>query len=207
MQSLLPADSSGGLWRKSSNPTPPFVEPNLNWLTAHCDNFRSGDSYLAGRGNNEVLIPIERMSISLNTSKVIEIRSAIVGDPLIVTPDTTVSEAIAKMSELRTRCYPANDTQRRHLEELHAEIRTSCVLVVEADRVVGILTERDVMRLCAHEYCFENVAMSEVMLQPVVTLAESGLTSLFLAIDLLNQQHICHLPIIDEGGCLLGFFA
>ena len=62
------------------------------------------------------------MSTSLNTSTAIEIRSAIVGDPLVVTPDTTVSEAIAKMSELRTRCYAANDAQS-HSAELHAEIR------------------------------------------------------------------------------------
>jgi PAS domain S-box-containing protein len=158
------------------------------------------------RANGEqwsIVFSGQSMLTSLNIGTIVETRSAIVGDPLVVAPDTTVGEAIAKMSELRARCHAAND-DRSHFEELHTEIRSSCVLVLEADRVVGILTERDVVRLCAREYCFENVTISEVMLQPVITLAESGLTDIFLAVSLLQQHRIRHLPIVDEGGGLVG---
>lgn len=46
--------------------------------------------------------------------------------------------------------------------------------------------------------------MSEVMAHPLVTLHESALTDLFLAVNLIQQFRIRHLPILDEQDCLVG---
>ena len=132
-----------------------------------------------------------------------ELKSAIVRDPLIVQPDTTVMEAIAQMSGLRTRCETAK-TADGQLEQLHLEARSSCVLVVVEGRLLGILTERDVVRLSAEQRSLEHLAIREVMTCAVVTLHEANFTDLFFAINLLQQYHIRHLPILDEQDHLVG---
>ncbi len=42
------------------------------------------------------------------------------------------------------------------------------------------------------------------MAHPLVTLHESALTDLFLAVNLIQQFRIRHLPILDEQDCLVG---
>ena len=133
----------------------------------------------------------------------IELRTAIVREPLVVSPDTTVMDAIAQMSGVRSLCNTPR-TADGQLDDLHLEARSSCVLVVENEQLVGVLTERDVVRLSAQQRSLENVAMREVMAHPVVTLRESAFTDLFLAINLLRQHHIRHLPILDELDRLVG---
>ncbi len=132
-----------------------------------------------------------------------ELKSAIVRDPLIVKPDTTVMAAIAQMSGLRTRCETAK-TVDGQLEQLHLEARSSCVLVVVEGRLLGILTERDVVRLSAEQRSLEHLAIREVVTCAVVTLHEANFTDLFFAINLLQQYHIRHLPILDEQDHLVG---
>ena len=133
----------------------------------------------------------------------IELRTAIVREPLVVSPDMTVIDAIAQMSGVRSRCNTTRtgDSQR---DDLHLEARSSCVLVVENGQLVGILTERDVVRLIARQRCLENLVLREVMTHPVVTLGESAFSDLFLAINLLQQHNIRHLPILDEFDRLVG---
>ncbi len=132
-----------------------------------------------------------------------ELHSAIIRDPLIVTPETTVMGAIAQMSGMRVICNTTKVTDGQ-LEELHLEARSSCVLVVESGQLVGILTERDVVRLSAQQRHLETLAIKEVMAFPVVTLYESEFTDLFAAINLLQQYHIRHIPVLNEQDQVVG---
>ncbi|UNU21583.1 PAS domain S-box protein [Microcoleus vaginatus PCC 9802] len=133
----------------------------------------------------------------------IELRTAIVREPLVVSPDTTVMDAIAQMSGVRSLCNTTR-TADGQLDDLHLEARSSCVLVVENEQLVGVLTERDVVRLSAQQRSLENLVLREVMAHPVVTLRESAFTDLFFAINLLQQHHIRHLPILDDLDRLVG---
>ena len=133
----------------------------------------------------------------------IQLTTAIVREPLVVSPDTTVMDAIAQMSGVRSLCNTAR-TADAQLDDLHLEARSSCVFVVENEELVGVLTERDVVRLSAQQRSLENVALREVMAHPVVTLRESAFTDLFFAINLLQQHHIRHLPILDDLDRLVG---
>ncbi|QLE41327.1 GAF domain-containing protein [Nostoc sp. C052] len=132
-----------------------------------------------------------------------ELQSAIVRHPLIVKPDTTVMDAIAQMSGVRTLCETTK-TVNGQLDELYLEARSSCILVVEEGKLLGILTERDVVRLSAQECYFENLAIREVMTYPVVTMHESDFTDLFFTVNLLQQQRIRHLPILDDRERVVG---
>ena len=133
----------------------------------------------------------------------LELRSAFVKKPLVVSPDTKVIDAIIQMSSLRARCRNTQNVDRQHTD-LHQETRSSCVLVVENEQVVGILTERDLVRFLAEQQPLECLVIEEVMAHPVITLRESAFTDLFFAINLLQQYHIRHLPILDDQDCLVG---
>ena len=133
----------------------------------------------------------------------VELKSAIVRDPLTVSPDTAVMDAIAQMSSARTRCHMARTTEGQ-LDNLHLEARSSCVVVMENEKLAGILTERDVVRLSAKQQPLDRLKIREVMAHPVLTLRESDFTDLFFAINLLQQQRIRHLPILDDRDRLVG---
>ncbi len=82
-----------------------------------------------------------------------------------------------------------------------AERRVSCLLVLEAGKPVGILTERDVVRL-THEGYAETTRIRAVMGTPLVT-ASGDLD--FRSGHLLLMQHgIRHLVVVDAEGGLLG---
>ncbi len=131
-----------------------------------------------------------------------ELTSAIVRDPLIVAPDTTVIDGIAEMSGIRTVCWASKAADSQ--DELYTEARSSCVLIVEGKQILGILTERDIVRLSAQKRALDNLPIREVMTHPIITLRESAFTDLFFAVNLLQQHHIRHLPLINEEDEIVG---
>jgi signal transduction histidine kinase/CBS domain-containing protein len=132
-----------------------------------------------------------------------ELSSAIVRNPLVVSPETTVIEAIAQMSGIRTICQTANSAHNS-LDDINIEERSSCVVVLKDHQLVGILTERDVVRLITQNQTLENLLIHDVMTSSVITMHESEFTDLFFAVNLLQQHHIRHLPILDEHDRLVG---
>ncbi|MEH2364267.1 GAF domain-containing protein [Nostoc sp.] len=132
-----------------------------------------------------------------------ELKFAIARDPLIVKPDTTVMDAIAQMISVWGK-YNTTKTADGQLDQLYLEAQSNCVLVVEDGRLLGIFTGWDVVRLSAQQRSLENLAISGVMVHPVITLHESAFSDLFFAINLLQQHHIHYLPILDEGDRLAG---
>ncbi|MCX5964900.1 MAG: GAF domain-containing protein [Cyanobacteria bacterium] len=132
-----------------------------------------------------------------------ELKSAIVRNPLMVAADTSVTEAIAQMSGVRGVCSVGQTTGNQQ-DKLQIEARSSCVLVVENNQLVGIFTERDVVRLSTQKRDLANLAIGDVMNHPVVTLRESQFTDLFFAINLLQHHHIRHLPVVDDQNQLVG---
>ncbi|WP_201323780.1 CBS domain-containing protein, partial [Pseudanabaena sp. lw0831] len=91
-----------------------------------------------------------------------------------------------------------------HQQQFQQEARSSCVLVLEDEKLIGVVTERDVVRLSAQQQDLNRLLVREVMAHPVVTLRESDFTDLFLAVNLLQQYHIRHLPLLNEQDLLVG---
>ncbi len=69
--------------------------------------------------------------------------------PLTVMPDTPLSDVITMMSQTRASCLLTNFMPTNENENLMGEARASCVLVIENSQVLGIFTERDLVRLIA----------------------------------------------------------
>ncbi|MCY7368311.1 MAG: response regulator [Chamaesiphon sp.] len=129
-----------------------------------------------------------------------QLESAIVRNPLVVSLATTVLEAVALMNA--TNSLENIDSTSRFTTGTATP--TSCVLIVENDRLVGILTDRDVVRMITNPQLDADLPIAEVMNYPVISLSEDSFTDLAVAIDLLCQHHIRHLPLLDQHDRLIG---
>lgn len=86
------------------------------------------------------------------------------------------------------------------------QARGGACLVVDGEDLIGIFTERDVMRRVVDERRDpETTAVSEVMSSGLRTVAPE--TDTARALELMVSKHIRHLPIIGESGDLLGLLA
>ncbi len=75
------------------------------------------------------------------------------------------------------------------------------VAVCEGSRLVGILTERDVLGLAARGADLDAVQVREAMTENVVTISADA--DILAAARLMGERHIRHLPVV-EGENLLG---
>jgi PAS domain S-box-containing protein len=130
-------------------------------------------------------------------TKLNELRLAIVSNPLVVNPNERVIDAIAQMIVVQDKGNRLN-----YLEQLHLKTRSSCVLVVEDGQAIGILTERDVVRLTIERQPLDRLLMHEVMRQPIVTV--SAEESLNTVQQLMEQRDIHRLVVIGEQNELVG---
>ncbi|NEO28404.1 MAG: CBS domain-containing protein [Kamptonema sp. SIO4C4] len=131
-----------------------------------------------------------------------ELQSAIIRHPLIASPETRVIDAIAQMSGVQS-CRQLAQTPVQSLDP-PSNRHDSCVLVVDAGEVLGILTERDVVRLGARQQPLEQFSLRQVMAHPIITLPESDFTDLLTVLNLFQQHSIRHLPILNEHQALVG---
>jgi PAS domain S-box-containing protein len=124
--------------------------------------------------------------------------------PLVIAPETSVIEAIALMSQVGgSHCDVAGAEQSSDLCHI-APGWNSCALVVEAGRLIGIFTERDVVRLTVSGLDLATVTVAEVMTAELVTLRQSDAPTVLNALSLMRQQNIRHLPILADDGQLVG---
>lgn len=123
--------------------------------------------------------------------------------PLIVAPDMSVIEVIGMISQSHDRTCQLNAVAAVERPELLAR-SASCVLIMECDRLLGILTERDVVRLAADGVDLEGVPISAVMIHPVITLFDAMLQDIFAALFLFRRYRIRHLPVVNGTGKLIG---
>ena len=97
-----------------------------------------------------------------------------------VSADATVSEAVKVLGERRIGALP----------------------VVEGDRIVGIMSERDVIySLKDHGPEVLDWPISRVMTSPAITVDPS--TEILSALALITQRRVRHLPVVS-GGQLVG---
>jgi CBS domain-containing protein len=79
--------------------------------------------------------------------------------------------------------------------------QTGSLLVVDGEDLVGIVTERDVLKAVATGVLLEETRISQVMTKDLVTVGPG--TSLREAAKVMADKWIRHLPVLD-GGKLVG---
>jgi PAS domain S-box-containing protein len=134
--------------------------------------------------------------------KLSELIEVIVPNPLVVPPEMIAIEAIDHLNQLRVLDPSAAKIDRSN--QLKIQARSSCILIVENERLLGILTVQDIMRLTVDRQNLADLAVREVMTSTVVTLRRSDFTDLGVAIDLMAYHQICHLPVMNDRDQLVG---
>ena len=78
----------------------------------------------------------------------------------------------------------------------------SCTVVVEDNKPVGIITERDVVRFYSDAKDCANLTLRQAMVVPVLTIPFDAPTS--EAAELMLTRKVRHLVVVDEAGCMAG---
>ena len=108
-----------------------------------------------------------------------QVKEIMVTNVIIISPDRTLSEAARLMEEKDI----------------------GSLIVIDRERVTGILTERDFLRIAAKGYDSRTAKVHEGMSKPVVTC--EPMTTITDAFVLMRTHKVRHLPVI-EGDRLVG---
>ncbi len=130
--------------------------------------------------------------------------------PLIVTPDLLLVEVISLMSQAKGQICLLSNADRATSEArspalaISVAARHSAVLIVTADRLVGIFTERDLVKLTASHTNLHGVTVGDVMTADPHTLVLSDRHTVMTALAIFQHHHIRHLPILDAHQQIVG---
>jgi signal transduction histidine kinase len=75
---------------------------------------------------------------------------------------------------------------------------------MEESQLVGVFTERDIVRLTAAGFPLGSIKIADIVRRPPITLKQSPAHDVFTALGLFRQHRIRHLPIVDEQGRAVG---
>ena len=112
----------------------------------------------------------------------LQLEDVIEVNPFTVDFQMTVIDVMARM----------NQTDNKNLRY------SSYVLVLERSKLVGILTERDIVRLTATEIDLAVVTVGEVMTTKLITFKKSDFLNIYTLLAIFQENQIRHLPIINE---------
>lgn len=113
---------------------------------------------------------------------------------LRVEPTTPLSEVLRQMnqnSEASENAIPRSAVK-------------DCALVLQDHQLIGIFTERDLVRLAATGEPLASKTVAEVMTQPVITLNQADYRNTLEILALFRVHQIRHLPVLNDQQQLLG---
>jgi len=141
--------------------------------------------------------------MSLNSPRVEpQVADALDRSPLLVPPQTPVAEVIELMSQRRGQTKTGAEAGA--IATSCTQGSSSCVLVMEAEAVLGIVTERDMVRLAVLQRDTSATPVSEIMASPVISLPKENLKDVFSVLFLFRRYRIRHLVVLDDRQQLVG---
>lgn len=123
------------------------------------------------------------------------------GDHAISLEKNLRTERIRHLRLVEPTCMPPNTPLSRAIEKMRQE-RSACTLVCEGDRLLGIFTERDVLRKVIGENIDLSTPLKSLMTSLPRSLAPDD--TLLQAIDLMTEGGYRHVPLTDPSGRLVG---
>jgi CBS domain-containing protein len=108
--------------------------------------------------------------------------------------------AIADVMAFRVVTVSSDDPVRVAIARMLEE-NVGSVAVCEGERLVGIFTERDVLRLAGEGPDFSEAKVADVMTRRPVTISPDD--DILAAAKLMSERQIRHLPVV-QGENLLG---
>ncbi|NEP10960.1 MAG: GAF domain-containing protein [Symploca sp. SIO2C1] len=151
-------------------------------------------------------MPPQDLPISL-----VALEAAIDPYPLTVMPETPLVEVVNLMNQVQ-HIYPQpqeitpqslDDNQSPDIS-FRNKAQASCVLVVEEGKLLGLLTEWDVIKFVANGMNLEEAQAGSVATRDVIILRASDFQDIFTVVKLFYQHRLRYLPIVDDRSQLLG---
>ncbi len=125
--------------------------------------------------------------------------------PLIVDPTTSVLAVMMQMNQVQDSSCSLELQLELHSQSPDAFLNTSCALVVEHEKLLGLLTERDIVKLTAAGHDLARLSIAEVMTRSVISLSlNQSEQTVLTALNLLQSHQIRHLPVLDHQEHLVG---
>ena len=81
----------------------------------------------------------------------------------------------------------------------------SIIVTNEDGKVMGVFTERDLLRLIANNVNIDALTVGDVMTRNVVVIEQDA--SLIKAVHIMAKHGIRHLPIVDDDGRVIGIIS
>ncbi|WP_017295068.1 PAS domain S-box protein [Geminocystis herdmanii] len=110
---------------------------------------------------------------------------------IIVALDTPLLDVIIKISE---RHFKRDNNNNNNCQNFSV----SCVFVVSNNRLVGLITERDIVKLSSQLLPLDKMVAAEVMTRDLITFPSDKLVNIIDLIDIFKQHNIRHLPIVND---------
>lgn len=106
---------------------------------------------------------------------------------------------VADVMSIRTITVGPDATVRLAILRMLEE-NVGAVAVCEGPRLVGIFTERDVLRLAGEGSDFDAVLVGDVMTRSVVSLSPDD--DVLAAAELMGERKIRHVPVVQDENLL-----
>lgn len=183
LNSLLSGHSQEAMLKDVMSSPVVTIPAATTWLDAYQAYIRSGVRHLVVVDDDTSLLGIVsetdfRRHINL---------AALAGRRQV---STAMSRSVFSMPPAG-KLREALDMMRSHHE--------SCVVVVEAGHPVGIITERDVVRLYSSDPEQTEIPVGKVMSSPVLTVSIDS--SINEAAELMLKARVRHLVVVNHAGC------
>ena len=121
---------------------------------------------------------------------------------LTVSPQASLTEAAALLSQSSDCGFPSGE--ELFDAGLQCETTPSCVLAIESERLVGLLTSQDLLGLSAQGIRFETTKVADVMTRQTIALKECDFSDIAVAMELFCQHCIQYLPITNDRDQIVG---
>jgi PAS domain S-box-containing protein len=147
-------------------------------------------------------MPIDNLS-----QKLPSLGSIVDRQPLIVAPELPLVDVISLMSQAKGHtCLLSSSTSTpsNNALQISTSARHSSVLVITNNRLVGVFTERDLVKLTASKTDLQSVTVGDVMTTNPITLDLSENHTVMTALAMFQQHQIRHLPVLDDRQQLIG---
>lgn len=124
--------------------------------------------------------------------------------PLLVPPTMPLLEALDCMSHAEGQSCTQPLGHQINASETLSLPQSSCALVIQDQKLLGIFTERDLVRLTAAGRSIKGITIADAMSLPLITLPAHKYKDVFTTLAHLRQENIRHLPVEDDQGNFLG---
>ncbi len=123
-------------------------------------------------------------------------------NPITVTSDLGVRDAIKIMQGLANNKASSQEKEQYFCDNNLQ--KSSYVLVVDSGKLVGIFTERDLVKSIADRVDLADKKVGEVMTSKLITLQKYQNEDLAIALTIMGENRIRHLPVVNDEGELIG---